>query len=195
MTWKLEGDWIESCSCTVTCPCNLNQDPTKGHCDVSFVFAIRDGEANGIDVGGVNVVWTVNLPGNFMGGNATARLYIDESASEEQQRELETIFTGKAGGAWEPLSGIVSKWMPTMPARIEVTENTVSVGDFGRIVVEPITDDAGRRPILHDPPLLTFLGIKEFECAKATTGKWEDPEMKAWETGGHAGRTTFAWQG
>lgn len=195
MSWNLRGKWTESCSCTVTCPCNLNQDPTLGHCDVAFCFAIAAGEVGGVDVSGLNVVWTVNLPGSFMEGDATARLYIDDRATKEQRDALEPIFRGWRGGAWEPLSGIVREWLPSREARIEIGDGEIRVGDYGRIAWEPIMDDQGRRPIVKDPPLLTFLGIREFEVAKATGTEWRDPDMKPWTSLGHAGLTTFAWEG
>ena len=201
MAWNMQGDWTEVCSCTVTCPCNLNQDPTYGYCDVTFIFDIRDGQADDVNVGGVTVAWTVNLPGNFMGGNAQARLYIDNRASDDQRSALEAIFQGKRGGSWEPLSGIVADWLPTQSVRIDVSDNEITVGDVGHLAWEAITDAEGRRPILRDPPLLTFLGIKDFEVAHSTGSQWNDPEMKQWASGGdsgvggHAGLSTFAWQG
>ncbi|MGD9525269.1 DUF1326 domain-containing protein [Pseudonocardia sp.] len=196
MGWNLDGVWTESCTCSITCPCNLNEDPTYGNCDVAFCFHITSGQVDGVDVGGIPVVWTVNLPGAFTAGNAMARLYIHDGASQEQREALEPIFHGKRGGVWEVLAGIVKEWLETKYAPITVedgeTTRTVTVGDFGQIVAEPVVDHRGEKALLMEPPLLTPLSVQRFEISRGAGTEWRDPDMKAW-SGVHAGRTKFTW--
>ncbi|ODU07266.1 MAG: hypothetical protein ABS81_01845 [Pseudonocardia sp. SCN 72-86] len=197
MAWTLSGVWTESCTCTITCPCNLNEDPTNGDCDVAFCFHVKAGNVDGVDVSDIPVVWTVNLPGAFTAGNATARLYIHDGASEEQRAALEPIFHGERGGVWATLAGIVSKWLDTQYTPITVEDGekvrTVTVGDYGQIVAEPVVDHRGEKALLMEPPLLTPLSVKEFEISRGAGTEWRDPDMKGW-SGIHAGRSTFTWE-
>ncbi len=41
------------------------------------------------------------LPGDFLGGMDKGVRYPDEAAPQAQRDELEAIFRGKRGGAWE----------------------------------------------------------------------------------------------
>jgi hypothetical protein len=99
MPWHLTGHLLETCSCKLLCPCIFGPaDPDRGWCAVAICFDIRQGLADGIDLGGRRVVWVANLPGDFASGNGTARLYLDEGASADQRRALEEIFQGTRGG-------------------------------------------------------------------------------------------------
>ena len=84
------------------------------------------------------MVVAFDFPGPTMfDGNATARLYISDSASPEQRGRLEPIFQGKKGGPMEILASLVSTWKPTAVAPIEIREEgenlTAKVGEFGHI--------------------------------------------------------------
>ncbi len=44
-SWKIQGEYFESCNCEVLCPCLLSGAqplrPTEGHCDVVLAFPHR----------------------------------------------------------------------------------------------------------------------------------------------------------
>jgi hypothetical protein len=54
MSWKLEGSYIETCSCEPMCPCNLSMDhgATYDFCRVALAFDIYEGEIDGTEIGG-----------------------------------------------------------------------------------------------------------------------------------------------
>ncbi len=85
MAWQVSGDMYELCSCNILCPCWLGPEPKpdKGWCSGILGFDIHRGTVEGIDVGGRKVVLAAEWPGNFFGGNGTARLYIDSRASAD----------------------------------------------------------------------------------------------------------------
>ena len=97
MAWQLSGRSMELCSCKMLCPCWLGPEgtPDEGWCAGAFGFDIQSGSSDGVDLGGTKVALAAEWPGNFFGGNGTARLYIGDSASDAQRRELEAIFSGK----------------------------------------------------------------------------------------------------
>ena len=91
------------------CPCWLGPEgtPDQGWCGGALGFDVQRGNSDGIDLGGTKVAFTAEWPGNFFGGQGTARLYIGDGANAEQRRELEAIFSGKKGGLFEGLWGAV----------------------------------------------------------------------------------------
>jgi uncharacterized protein DUF1326 len=52
MSWNLEGSYFETCSCELMCPCNLSlsHGATYDFCRATLVFAIREGEVDGVDI-------------------------------------------------------------------------------------------------------------------------------------------------
>ena len=74
-----------------------------------------------VDVGGRKVVFAADWPGNFFGGQGTARLYLDDQASPDQRRELEAVFSRQRGGLLEGLMGaVITQWLSAQTARIVV---------------------------------------------------------------------------
>jgi len=74
----------------------------QGWCGTSFLIRIREGEYEGIDLGGQNAVVGLFFPGpTLFDGNGTGRVYIDEGATTEQQGALEKILQGLPGGGME----------------------------------------------------------------------------------------------
>src|SRR5690349_20720174 len=57
MAWNVKGEYVETCSCELMCPCNLSLDhgATYDFCRVTLVFDIREGDVDGTDVGGLKV--------------------------------------------------------------------------------------------------------------------------------------------
>jgi hypothetical protein len=99
MAWNVSGQAIELGNCNVLCHCWLGPaTPDQGWCGGAFIFDIQNGAADGVDLSGKKVAFSANWPGAFWSGHGTARIYLDDSASAEQRRELEAIFSGKKGG-------------------------------------------------------------------------------------------------
>jgi hypothetical protein len=123
MAWQVSGQLTEFCSCKLMCPCWLGPTPApdQGWCSGAILYDIEQGQIDGIDVGGSKVVFAADWPGNFFGGQGTARLYLDDQASPDQRRELEAVFSGQKGGLLEGLMGaVITQWLPAQTARIVV---------------------------------------------------------------------------
>ena len=66
MTWQLSGQYFETCSCTVLCPCIISQaaaPPTEGYCDAVLAFNIERGGADGVDLAGLTAVIALHADG------------------------------------------------------------------------------------------------------------------------------------
>src|SRR3990172_7958995 len=132
------------------CPCWLGPDgePDKGWCGGAFAFDIREGNSDGVDLGGTKVAFAAEWPGNFFAGNGTLRVYVDEGASADQRRELEAIFSGNKGGHLAGLwDAVMTKRLPARTENIQIQwrdSPSVTVGNIGRARLQPIKDPAGR---------------------------------------------------
>jgi hypothetical protein len=106
MAWSLKGNYVETCSCELMCPCNLTFDhgATYDYCRATLVFDIREGDVDGTDVAGTRVAVIIDTPKVMTDGNWKLGVFVDEGASDEQHEKLLQVFTGQVGG---PMAGIV----------------------------------------------------------------------------------------
>jgi hypothetical protein len=158
MAWKLQGSYVETCSCDLICPCNASFDhgATNDYCRATLSFAIRDGEIDGTDVGDLNVVAIIDTPRVMTDGNWRLGVYIDERASDEQMEKLVAVFGGQMGGPMEALAPLVGEMAGVERARIEIVDDgirhSVKVGDaidFEIQDIVPFGVESGR-PIRFD---------------------------------------------
>jgi len=198
MAWKVSGQSLELCSCKMLCPCWLGPEgePDQGWCGGGFVFDVREGNSDGVDLGGTGVFLTAVWPGNFFGGNGTARLYLDESASDDQRRELEAIFSGHKGGHLEGLFGaVVTNWLPAKSAKIDIQwgdNPSFTVGDMGQATLQRMKDATGKPTRVEGAAAQAGFQIAGMDLASSKGSRFNDPDMRAWE--GDSGTLhEFSW--
>jgi hypothetical protein len=198
MAWRLQGEWIESCSCDMVCPCIWGPEgkPSQGWCSAAIGINIRQGNSDGVDLSNLRAVFAGDFPGNFVLGDGVARVYLDESITQDQQRELEAILTGKKGGVWEGLAGAIKLMLPAKVARISLDsgENpSISVSGAGEMKFQRMKDQNGAQTEIVNSPVGTAFGLAREELAQ-TEGQWSDPELRSWQAGGNGGVISFNWQ-
>ena len=203
MAWNLSGELIESCSCNVLCPCWFGTPELmkmdQGWCDSALVFRIDAGQADGQDVAGRTVVLAIDLPGPTMfDGNGTARVYVDDGATDEQRAALEAIFQGKKGGPMEIIGGLVANWLPTESSKIGIEDDgdtcTVSVAGAGEVRSQVLKNEAGNAMTLKDSGFAVFLNFDDATFKVAPSGsRWSDTAMpRGFETKSGA-RARWTW--
>src|ERR1041385_4151044 len=112
--WKIKGELILNCSCTVFCPCVVSlgkHPPTEGHCQGWLGVRIDEGIADNEVLSGLNVAMLLDIPGNMGRGNWTVGAYIDERASEKAFSSLIEIFSGKARGTTGLLAVLIGNFL------------------------------------------------------------------------------------
>ncbi len=196
MAWRLTGTYYAPCSCNVGCPCTLGEmEGDRGWCSGSLVFDIQGGNVDGTNVGGAKAAFVGDWPSGFLAGNGTGRIYFDSGVSQEQRSALESVFSGQQGGVFEILSSLIVDVLPTKEAPINIQtdeEGTtrIRVGDFGAFVVQPLRGPEGDfTRLLHGAAAFR----DDIILAKGTGSRWQDPEMRQWESGGHAEQADFDW--
>ena len=108
--YELEGTLLEACSCGVLCPCWIGEDPDGGTCDAFNAYHFDSGTIAGVDVGGLNYVRVVKIPGNVLVPQSwTQVVFVDEDASDEQRQALVDAYDCKLGGPLADLAGLIQR--------------------------------------------------------------------------------------
>ena len=115
----------------------------------------------------------------------------------EQRRELEAIFAGQRGGAWEAAQGVLTKTLPTLFTRIDLQAGespSARVGTVAELRWERVKTPDGRQTRLENGAAMAAFGIPaSMEIARSDGSRWADPELRQWESGGSGGVVTFNW--
>jgi hypothetical protein len=150
-----------------------------------FGFDVQEGSSDGVDLGGTTVVLMADWPGNFFAGQGKARLYINDSANEDQIRELEEIFSGNKGGHLEGLWGAVfQEWLPARVLKVEIAwgeKPSVTVSGIGQGTLQPLTNGAGQATRVTGAVAQAGLQIEGMDLASSKGSNWSDPDLRRWE--------------
>jgi len=93
--WRIEGKYIEYCSCDLGCPCESMADPTYGYCTGAVGFSIDKGYCESVPLDGLKVIGTFHFPRAIHHGGGTFQPIIDERATEAQRDALFYILSGE----------------------------------------------------------------------------------------------------
>jgi hypothetical protein len=107
-----------------------------------LVFHVKDGDVEGVDVGGLTVAAVAETPKVMTDGNWRVGVYIDSAASEEQAEKLGGVFSGALGGPMEALGPLIGENLGVRRAPITVIEDglrhSVRIGDDVEIDIEDV---------------------------------------------------------
>src|SRR5215467_9721741 len=135
MAWSLKGNYVETCSCELLCPCSVSLDhgATYDYCRIVLVFDIREGNVEGTDIAGLKVAAIADTPKVMTEGNWKLGVFVDSNASDEQMDKLVKVFTGQLGGPMAGLAPLVGEVLGVERAAIEIdhdgVKHSVRAGD------------------------------------------------------------------
>ena len=121
-SWRLSGQYYETCSCDFICPClpgGMAVMPTKGSCTFAMAFQVERGAFGSVSLDNLGFIVLGLTPGAMGAGNWSVGVIADERASSEQRDAIGTIVSGSAGGPMSALSGLVGTFLGIEPARID----------------------------------------------------------------------------
>ena len=206
MPWNVSGEMIETCSCNMLCPCWYGVKELmvmdQGWCASPILLRIRQGTSDSVSLGGRTLAMVFFFPGpTLYDGNATGRLYMEDTATVEQRRELEGIFQGKKGGPMGALAGLIPTWLPSQATQIAVREENdtihATVGTVGQIQSQRLKNEAGQQMTMQNVGFAVVFQFDKQTAALAPSAgtRWADPDMpRQWESrSGAVG--TFTWSG
>jgi hypothetical protein len=141
MSWRIAGNYFESCNCEAICPCRMidgvvNGRSTYGICFGVLSWLVEDGHAGGLQLDGLGAALTLRYDDDEPGTPWLFKLHVDERGDEAQRDALADILLGRLGGPailklpWvrkpSDLVGIV-------PSRIEFEDGRLTVREAVRL--------------------------------------------------------------
>jgi len=202
-SWKVSGQYYETCNCDFVCPCvaaQMTVRPSKGSCAFAMAFQIERGEYGQVSLDGLGFI-VLGLTPEAMGkGNWSVGLLADERASAEQRDAITAIASGAAGGPMAALAPLVGKFVgvQSTPIRFDRTGRKWSVSATG--LLDMAAEGAmGINPTATEPLHLENTGhpaADRFALAHATRShvhalglEWDD--VSGQNNGQYA---PFSWQ-
>jgi hypothetical protein len=116
--FSVEGDYFETCTCDVSCPCIWLKPADKDTCDVTLAWHVTKGDRDGVDLSGMNAVMVVHASKQLTDGGWKVALYTDDRATPEQSEALGAVFSGGAGGHLAGLAPLIGEVAGVAPAPI-----------------------------------------------------------------------------
>jgi hypothetical protein len=174
VAYELEGEILEVCDCKVLCPCWIGEDADNGTCDAIVAYHVDKGTIEGTDVSGLNLVLAGHIPGNILQGNWRVAVFIDETASKQQEEALLNVWTGKLGGPVADLAKLVGEIVAVQRApitfQVQEGQGTLKVGAVAEAVMAPYKGPGDRVTTLNDSVFSTIPGTPAY-VSKASTYK------------------------
>jgi hypothetical protein len=156
MAWQISGQYMETCNCTLLCPCiitNLQGSPTEGDCKAALGMHVEKGSKDGVSLDGVDFITILQSKGPMGSGNMTVGLVIDSGASEAQVEAITAIASGQAGGPMAMMAPLVGNFAGVQRAKVSIVRDgekwTVRAGDLVDQACEGVLNMEGA-PIVLD---------------------------------------------
>ncbi len=156
--WSIKGNYFESCTCDLICPCITLKPPTGGTCTALLGWHIDEGHLDDLEINDLNVAMFLEAPGLLTEGNFRVALYVDERASEEQFDAITQMYSGKLGGHLAVVSSLVGEVVSVKQTSIDYSVDgktrRLKVGDgIGESEVVEVEGADGGPVIVSNPPL------------------------------------------
>ena len=120
--WHLTATVAESCSCSVSCPCNFGGEPSHMPCEGNRMISIDTGHYQEVDLSGVQVLVTFHM-------RTWSKIYVSDKVSDRQMKAVESLlplaFAGFQKGMLSFTKAPIT--METTPTRVRFSGPESSV--------------------------------------------------------------------
>src|SRR5258708_16342232 len=102
MAWRMDGKYVESCSCDAVCPCTWSAFTAKAtldRCRALLAYHVDSGEINGVDVSDLTFALFLDTPPVMIEGNWPVGVSLEYTASSSHAQQLGAVPSGPPGRA------------------------------------------------------------------------------------------------
>ena len=155
--WKLTATVAESCSCTVSCPCNFGGEPTRMPCEGNRMISIEQGNYDSVDLAGVQLLVTFSM-------RNWSKIYVSDKVSDRQMKAVEALLPLAFAGFRK---GMLS--FTKAPITMEATESRVKFsGPESSVEMEVMKGFNGKAVKVLNLPSAVFQDYTQFRSVSHT---------------------------
>ena len=133
--WHLTATVAESCSCTISCPCNFGGEPNRNPCEGNRLIAIKSGHYEDVDLAGVSFLVTFTM-------RSWSKIYVSDKVSEKQMAAVEALLPIAFAGFHR---GMLS--FTKAPITMDITEKRVRFSGPESSVDMEVMSGFGGKPV------------------------------------------------
>ena len=155
--WQLSATVAESCSCTVSCPCNFGGEPSRMPCEGNRFITIDSGRYQDVDLAGVQLLVTFNM-------RNWSKIYVSDKVSERQMKAVEAMLPLAFAGFHK---GMLS--FTKAPITMDATDTRVRFsGPDSSVEMEVVKGFNGQAIKVHNLPSAVFQDYTQFRSVSHT---------------------------
>jgi hypothetical protein len=151
-SWHLTATVAESCSCTVSCPCNFGGEPTKLPCHGNRMISINAGHFDNVDLAGIQFLVTFSM-------REWSKIYVSDKISDTQMAAVEKLLPIAFAGFQR---GMLS--FTKAPITMNVTDSRVTFSGPESSVEMDVLKGFGGKPVkVMNLPSAAFQDYTQFK--------------------------------
>ena len=155
--WQLSATVAESCSCTVSCPCNFGGEPSRMPCEGNRFITIDSGRYRNVDLAGVQLLVTFNM-------RNWSKIYLSDTVSDRQMQAVEALLPLAFAGFHK---GMLS--FTKAPITMDATDTRVRFsGPESSVEMEVVKGFNGQAIKVHNLPSAVFQDYTQFRSVSHT---------------------------
>ena len=133
--WHVTATVAESCSCTISCPCNFGGNPNRNPCEGNRLIAITSGHYETTDLAGVSFLVTFTM-------RNWSKIYLSDKVSAQQEKAVEALLPVAFAGFHR---GMLS--FTKAPITMDITEKRVRFSGPESSVDMEVMSGFGGKPV------------------------------------------------
>src|SRR5437867_7726718 len=150
--WHITATVAESCSCTVSCPCNFGGEPNRNPCEGNRLISITSGHYEDVDLKGVAFLVTFTM-------RTWSKIYVSDKVSDRQMTAVEALLPIAFAGFHR---GMLS--FTKAPITMDITESKVTfAGPESSVEMEVMRGFEGRPVKVLNLPNATYQDYTQYK--------------------------------
>src|ERR1041385_9053762 len=155
--WHITATVAESCSCTVSCPCNFGGEPNRNPCEGNRLIAITSGHYGDVDLANVSFLVTFQM-------RSWSKIYVSDTVSDRQKAAVEALLPIAFAGFHR---GMLS--FTKAPITMEITDKRVTFsGPESSVEMEAMKGFDGKNVKIMNLPNAAYQDYTQFKSIAHT---------------------------